>query len=835
MVGLEETVHLITPDFAEGHAHIVVGGGGRIAVVGRQNAIGVVVTSDFGQIITEGEAGVVAEFAARKFEGIVPAQTDFPARRAEVGAVLFRGGCTIDIRQGQGVGKHILRVADITVCHKVQAAIEEGKVHTQVVGRDGLPGQVGRFGSAHGRIGRLVHAVERVIEGVTGGNQVHIGVVVHLLVAEATDGETQFRIVHHVLGRLVERLFRKTPGDGSGREPPPAAVRRETGRTVRTDTGLQDVTIGPVVVRTGEEAQGLVAVDVLLDGGDGTLGHGEGRQVVRRQALLGNRGGHLAVFFPLAARDDFEIVLGETLLEGSEHIDTVAAVAGCYLFIIIARGTGGELLDDILFARILEGVVAELVQTVVLAVVVGRRDEEGLHDIEIQGMGHREITARLVVVGHLRGQETDTAGAERGVFAELVDILHDGSVRVERQDGGRDVGLQSRDGTFVILITAVGVVFAAIGDVGRIFEPIFDLGGELGTGGEILIGIVRHLEHTFLMEVTGGSIVGNLLGTAADGDIVLGLGTDATVQEAVPVEVAVIHIVAVVRHFGPWTGRVLGLVIATLQQFLQTPVLLGVVPDRTYTVGGVVHKLVDQHDVVITRRNEIGGRRVGLPTHTAAVGDRGIVATLALLGRNQDNARGGLGAVDGAAGRILQDGHRLDVVGVDLAELHFHSIGQHERTAAVQGDRTTYVEVVTTFRRAGTEGNVHRRVGTLQRVGGRDDRTRIDFLAADDGDGAGEAGFLLGTVTHDHHLVQRGCGSAHRKGVRLGLVAGKGNVLVLKTDVGYGQIEGEMGLIENETAVHIGESTVLGARNEQADADERFAAFVDDHTLESLG
>ena len=159
--------------------------------------------------------------------------------------------------------------------------------------------------------------------------------------------------------------------------------------------------------------------------------------------------------------------------------------------------------------------------------------------------------------------------------------------------------------------------------------------------------------------------------------------------------------------------------------------------------------------MVVTRVDEIGRGGVAGPAEASVVGDAGAFALLARLGGDEHHAGRRLGAVDGARRGVLEHRHRFDVVGVDLAEAHLHAVGQHERRTAVERDRAADVDGIGRFGRTRAESDVHRGVGTLQGVGGRDHRTGVEVLAADGRHGSREVGPALRAVAHDHHLVHQ--------------------------------------------------------------------------------
>ena len=142
----------------------------------------------------------------------------------------------------------------------------------------------------------------------------------------------------------------------------------------------------------------------------------------------------------------------------------------------------------------------------------------------------------------------------------------------------------------------------------------------------------------------------------------------------------------------------------------------------------------------------------------AVVGNDHLVARLAFLGLDQDDAIGAAGAVDGGRRSILQDLDRLDVVGIDLRP------GPVERNAVeddqrLVGSRDGVVAAdarhgVGSFRVGTGHGNVQAGHGTLQRLDEVGRRALFQLLGTERGHRTGHVAFFLGTVTHDHGLFE---------------------------------------------------------------------------------
>ena len=179
-------------------------------------------------------------------------------------------------------------------------------------------------------------------------------------------------------------------------------------------------------------------------------------------------------------------------------------------------------------------------------------------------------------------------------------------------------------------------------------------------------------------------------------------------------------------------------------------------------------------------------------------GERDLRAdgTGALLGGDDDDTVGGTRSVDGRRGRILEDGHALDVVRIDEtqevsaagnrpADLHGHAIednqrvvGRIERRTATDADRTAG------RRRTAAADNLHTAHLAVDKCLGRIDDTLVEILAVHTRHRTGQVALALYAVADDDCLLQNmfvrfkrdGKRSAGRNLHRLRLVADVGNL-----------------------------------------------------------
>ena len=319
-----------------------------------------------------------------------------------------------------------------------------------------------------------------------------------------------------------------------------------------------------------------------------------------------------------------------------------------YLAVGIFDRSRRERLHDALLARIFERVVAVFEEIVPLTVVVDRCEDEFFEERDVELVREGEVAFLARVFRTVGGHLSSAAGSDRGVLAQLVDVLYDRAVGVVGKECGADVRLQGVDRAFVVLMAAVLVVRGVEAGVVRVFQPRSYPGRYLGAEGIVVELVLVDVEHAVLLVETAACVVGYFVRTAREREVVFLLRPHAVVEIAVPVEVAVVIVLAVVADFDPWTIGVRRTVVATLVEFLQTSVLFGVAENVHRAVRRVVHELVDDTHVVVTRIDKVGRSGVLGPAEAPVVGDMGPLAFLARFGRDEHYAGRSLGAVDGA-------------------------------------------------------------------------------------------------------------------------------------------------------------------------------------------
>ena len=178
------------------------------------------------------------------------------------------------------------------------------------------------------------------------------------------------------------------------------------------------------------------------------------------------------------------------------------------------------------------------------------------------------------------------------------------------------------------------------------------------------------------------------------------------------------------------------------------------------------------------------------------------VARLRLFGGDHNHAVGAAGAVQSVRSGVLEDGHRLDVVRVQVVQVAFigHAIHNPERllagvdrTETADADRGGLAEI---SRRAGGLHTGHAADQSRRHVGGLHLGNLIRFY---DGSRTGESLFLCRTEGHDDHIVDRLRILLHRD-VDPGF-SGDRQLLRLKTDKRH-----------HERAVHRSRKRILAGR-----------------------
>ena len=576
-----------------------------------------------------------------------------------------------------------------------QAVVEEDEVETDIHGHELLPAQVRiRIGCRAITLHPLT--VHEVLAVTAVGRAGHVGTAA---TAGNTVGDTGFEAVDPT-DALHEVHVRHFPGDGGGREVTPLVVRTEVGGAFVTEGQGSKDRVVPVVVHAAQEGddlgQGLAGAHARLGG---ILGPGgTGTDVVPQEGVIGEAAvGHVhalrVVVLIGVAGHRIEVV--GTLVEGvvEQPLELVAPV------LAVAQGSGTLIAVPVLVVGLDGGVVVGLVIVVVQG--VGDRGAEVvdfvLDEVRLQGHGAGGVQALAVrgLVEH-RLDRVRGAGRSRRLVVGAV-IVVDRERRVDGEGGA--------EGTVV----AIFLVHAAGVQADVQLEEVLDealLHG--GAGAEFLTGV--HEVHTEGVLVGHGSVVGALGGAAVHAHIVAVAIGEVAQEGVVPVR----------------TGAVVGTAAGADPLFRRQDL------DRSL------------HEVHVER---------------AVIGDMGRAGLIlgALLGGHEDDTVRTGRTVDGSGSRVLQDGHGLDVLrgqGADVAARD--AVDHHERAVAgLQGGGAADL-VVGTGVRVGALARHDVQAGDLtgehrhRVVGGAAE----EVLAVHLDDGRGNLLLGEGTVADDHDFVE---------------------------------------------------------------------------------
>ena len=581
-----------------------------------------------------------------------------------------------------------------------------------------------------------------------------VEVVAHLLVAQRTVRQADLTVVPPVADALHELLFGETPAGRHRGEVAPAILFGEARRAVGAHRGFEEILALVVVVDAGEEPERLVGRDILLYEPVGVVvDRVERIDLVAAQSELLDDVVHESVFFVVHTRDRLEVVLlVPAVFVGEVGVDVVVGVlVGAFavgVLLVVGRGLGHAHGVGVDVRR-----RAILVEAAVVVDVVAGVEGQILVEFELQAVRERqrEVLDRVLVRGV--GQRRRASLAQRHV-AQVGGIHHDRTVGVVGNEHRRDVLFERGDGLRLVERPRILLVHGVERGVGRPLGPFEELCVELGAERVVLVVLLvpDHVaaQHAVLLVVAAADVVVDVLAAAREREVVLLMEAVGVVDAVVPVEVAVVVVLAVVADHDPRPVGVFGGVIAT--RFERRPVGVGVVEG----VVGVTREVevVDDRGVVVAVGDEVGGRRGLRPADVVGVAHRGF-ARRTLLGGDEDHAGRSLGAVDGAGRSVFEHRDRLDVGGVDQPQRDArHAVDQYQRRTAVDGGHAADVEAVACRGVARVDADVERGVDALQRLHGRDHGPLGQLLARDRRDGARDVDLLLRGVAHDHYVVE---------------------------------------------------------------------------------
>ena len=747
-----------------------------------------------------------------------------------------------DGRGGREPEEHIGGVAVEEFEAAVQDALEEGELETGVEVGVGLPGDVG--------ITLLLESHGDLAGGRSDGVGVGVLVGTDVVVALATVGSLQFEHINP--GSVEPGFLVDDPGAAHAPEVTPAAGNREVGRSVATEGSAGEILALIVGLCTGEVTLDIVLAHGGTGGGvvlDGTV---EFLVVLGIHVLLAGAQGVALEVVVLVAEHQADVEFSEALVVVQDLLRVECGRAG----VLLAHGTLGG--SELSVVRILDGGVAVFVD--VLARVEGElevleegdvRSAVGVDGIALGVAGIHPVGEQRVGVGHERtGQAAvHTVTVVHHLEAPLVDLhfLVGGTnpQRVDRSHPGSE-GPDVRGGVGSSVVAEGIAVIAGVGQVAIDLEPALGLIVCLQTAGETALVGVRG--DTFVLEITHGSVEVGAVGARSDAHVVFP-AVAGTVCGVAPV---------VGRDPVLLTGGGIGDLLAERG----LGVHLAIETDEIFAGRDGVHLVSEAADVLVAGDDAVDRDVRSLGGHPFLVtiviveregvclivsgnardvvvllqgldidalfdvdGHHGIVG-LAALGGDDDDTVGATGAVERIGGSVLEDGHALDISGIDAADgaVIRHAVDDIQRVlAGIQGAEATDADGRSGPRSAGGLSQLD--AGDLARKGGRDGAHLClgEFFRFHDFRRSGEG--LLGgrTESDDDGLVQhRGVlGENHVDRAP----AVHRDLLLHESDGGENQ-SGIGGDADGVLSVDIGGGTLLGAIHDNGCRRDRVACSV---------
>ena len=743
---------------------------------------------------------IVTEFV----DAVAVRELELPAVGHVALDVLLRHGGTHRARKDDGGGGQ--QAGALALEHLEGAAqqlVPEVEVQTGVVGVGRVPGEVrvrDRRRSDTRKEGTPVEpldVVRQVETRVDGGIGAGGAVITHPSVGGA---ELEVRDPFEVV--LDERFLADAPAHGDRREGTPAGSFGEPGRSIPADRDVKQVFAGVVIVQVADERPAgnvaetsggtllvlfLTREQVLVVQEHVPLGVEVVPRVVR--FLIKGHGAHIVL------AELVRVIQGQ--LQDGAHVRVRTAVHLTRALLHEGRKRTGLLRVQVVST----GVVRVVRRVVVIAVESARVQAFHIRNVVGDGQGAVEVVALVPAVtgvGAVRGHHRVLVLQElRVVVRELLAILGD-DPGMGRRGVGPSLLVHRPDGRHR-LVGFVGI--AAQGEGGT--QTVGDLRIHVGT--EVPPVIVQGPAGigTFLVHVAEVEEVGDLVGRTVHGEVVLALGNVVAEQLVGPVGAFLLAGRVVHDLFPGVLGRRPQPVVA-----VQVSVQVLLVDEHHVRGGG--SRLRDIQEVlpaVVRGQVDVELRPVG------AVGT--------VLGRHEDDAVRGPDAVDG--GRcVLQDGHRLDFIGVHAGEVALvaRNAVHHEQRRTHAADIDRVVERTRLGRALGdtqagdlTGEHVHDVL-----VLGDD-----DVLVGHGRNGARQGSLLLDAVTHDDRLLQEVAVTPEDNAER-GLRCADHRVLVAdeRDDQVLRRSGGDL-----EPSVHVGHGSACGGTlHQDAGADERLPALV---------
>ena len=571
-----------------------------------------------------------------------------------------------------------------------------------------------------------------------------------------------------------EILLGDTPGSTHRPEVTPAHILVETGGTVAAVGSRHIVFVSVIEVCAGEIRLDTVIVGIgvrILKRG----GRCQFIQVAERIAALVTHQVLVVVGVGFVAGKQVDVEVAEVAVPGQQLVEGVAEGASvsdlsktvhrfgiAEIRVVVGLGLGSdqvetevhgqlEALEGALLeaAEFHEGTAAQVVGSVEIFVFleVGQRVPAG----RCTGGAVFTPVILLLAVGveHVvAGSVTDVHRIDRRHQLACVEHVAVGRAgRLAAAEGGRVGGI-------------VGET-----DVQTGTEPVYDLAFHVRTAGETLeIGI---LDKTFFIEVTDGEhVLVALVATRNRHLVFLAEGSlrRAEIQPVVvPFEADAVDDLArlMVEQLRSRDGE--GVVFFIDAEYVVDAArnvgeghLSG--HQRLVTVCqiGVFHHAVEVFGPLICVQGFVSRDGAGSDTPVALEADTGS-AFGAMLGRDDHHTVCTTRTVERAGRCVLDDGHRLDVVGVQGVDAAIvrHAVHHVERVGgSVQGAETTNTDSCAGTRLAGTGRRLDTGGHTVEGLGHIGDGPFLDLLGLDGLGGTRKGLFLRRTVGDYEHVLQ---------------------------------------------------------------------------------
>ena len=624
-----------------------------------------------------------------------------------------------------------------------------------------LPLQVGvrHLGSRGGGVVIILRAVGERLEILARADVLHAGLTPADLQLEVGDGR-----------RLEEFLVADHPRRRNAREHGRAVLLVEGRGLVDTERSVEEVLVGVVVRGLGDE--GLHARDRL---GTGDV------------LAVGSHAQHIQAIRETLAFTIYILVPGTLGLVAGEGVEGVIAP----LFLDLEHvGADAAIVERLLAFHLVAGLhVFHVSRTMVVesggaGTGTGLRHERepgsdlGLeHEIVVhaEALGSAGI---LFPVGIADQRVLVVAGEQVGTAGERNEVAF-GVVRAVPCHALEHVVNQQ----IVRLVLLVGPDIEVVGDG----QPLGKIHRVVRTRVEFLVAGV--LQGT-LFVVVGNTVVEGILGRSAGYREVMAVEQRILVDQAAPVRIGVHHR-----------------------------------PGRDFLHGDVVHEARFRVAVVLTvvlvqlaGVHQALAAEIGLG-HT----DRRLpvelqLVTLGFLGGDDDHTAVGLGAVHTGGTGVLQDRHRLHIIGIiGSADDTVHHVERLLRS--VHGRSTTDADGGRGTRQTAAVDDGNAGDLALKHVGDVAGHDILELLFVHDRDGAGDFTSCLGGIAHDDDFVQQLLVFIHGQ-IDCPLVA-HGNLFGLETDAGENQDGIRTADRDGIMTIHVRDHTVHGSFLHDTDTHKR--------------